>query len=60
MLAVAYSRYRLPLMPFVFVASALWLADPRAPEGRARSALVATALLGFVGLCVHYVVARLP
>lgn len=60
MLAVAYSRYRLPLMPFVFVASALWLADPRAPEGRARTALVATALSGFVGLCVHYVVARLP
>jgi 4-amino-4-deoxy-L-arabinose transferase-like glycosyltransferase len=60
MLAVAYSRYRLPLMPFVFVAAALWLCEPRAPEGRARRLAVGGSLLGFVALCVHYAIVRLP
>ena len=60
MLAVAYSRYRLPLMPFVFVVGALWLTEPRAPEGRARTLLVGAPLLGFVALCAHYLAVRLP
>jgi hypothetical protein len=60
MLAVAYSRYRLPLMPLVGVLAALWLAEPRAPEGRARRLGVGVALLGVLGLCAHYALVRLP
>lgn len=60
LLAVAYSRYRLPLMPLLFVACALWLADPRRPEGRLRSAAVGGALAAFGGLCLHYALVRLP
>jgi hypothetical protein len=60
MLAVAYSRYRLPLMPLLFVACGLWLADPRLPEGRARQLAVGVGLLGFLALCAHYAAVRLP
>ena len=40
--------------------AALWLAEPRAPEGRGRRIGIAAALCGFGALCAHYVVARLP
>jgi hypothetical protein len=60
MLAVSYSRYRLPLMPLLMVGASLWLAAPRRPEGRGRAVMVGVALLGFVALCVHYAIGRLP
>ena len=60
MLAVAHSRYRLPLMPFVSIAGALWLAEPRWPVGRGPRIAVA-ALLSAAGiLCAHYAWVRLP
>ena len=59
-LAVSYSRYRLPLMPFVIVAAASWLASPRVPAPRWRAALVGGALLLFVGGALHYAVVHLP
>jgi 4-amino-4-deoxy-L-arabinose transferase-like glycosyltransferase len=60
MLAVAHSRYRLPVMPFVMIATATWLADPKLPEGRARAAAVSGVLLLFVALSTHYALVRLP
>lgn len=60
MLAVASSRYRLPVMPLVIVLASLWLADPRLPEGRGRGIGVGLALAGFAGLCAHYLITRLP
>jgi hypothetical protein len=59
-LAVSYSRYRLPLMPFLMVGASLWLAQPRRPEGRGRGAVLIGALVGFVLLSAHYVGSRLP
>ena len=60
MLAVSYSRYRLPLMPLVVVLASLWLGSPQAPRGRLAKAVTAAVLLGFLALCVHYVAFRLP
>jgi 4-amino-4-deoxy-L-arabinose transferase-like glycosyltransferase len=60
MLAVAHSRYRLPVMPFVMLASAHWLAAPRLPERGARGAAATAALLFMLGLCAHYALFRLP
>lgn len=60
MLAVAHSRYRLPVMPFVMIAAASWLADPRPPEGRGRRAAVIAAGAGFLVMAAHYAIARLP
>jgi len=60
MFAVAYSRYRLPVMPLVIVLAALWLARPELPERGRRGALIYSLAAGFVGVCIWYVVARLP
>jgi 4-amino-4-deoxy-L-arabinose transferase-like glycosyltransferase len=60
MLAVAYSRYRLPLMPLLFVGCALWLADPRRPEGSGRRLAVGAGLAGLLALSAHYALVRLP
>lgn len=60
MLAVAHSRYRLPLMPLVGVLAALWLASPRMPEGPARRLGVGALLLGALALFAHYAIWRLP
>jgi 4-amino-4-deoxy-L-arabinose transferase-like glycosyltransferase len=60
LLAVAHSRYRLPLMPFVTIAAALWVAEPRWPASRGRAAAVAAALAAAVALCAHYAWVRLP
>lgn len=59
-LAVAHSRYRLPVMPFLMVIGAGWLADPRPPEGGARGAAVAAGLAALLALCAHYAWTRLP
>ena len=59
-LAIANSRYRLPIMPFVIVLAALWLAEPRRPEGRWRSGVVWSLLIAFSVLSIHYVVTVLP
>lgn len=60
MLAVAYSRYRLPIMPLATIVGALWLARPLRPEGRSRTVTVAGSLIGFVALGAYYVAVRLP
>lgn len=60
MLAVAHSRYRLPVMPFVMLAASSWLAEPRLPEGRARMLGVLAVLVGFLALAAHYAWVRLP
>jgi hypothetical protein len=60
MLAVAFSRYRLPVMPLVVVLASLWLADPRLPEGRLRQAAVGTAIAGFGLLSALYLGVHLP
>ncbi|MGH0029853.1 MAG: glycosyltransferase family 39 protein [Myxococcota bacterium] len=59
-LSVAHSRYRLPVMPFVMIAASCWLADPRLPEGPARRTGIGLAVAGFLALCGHYLVTRLP
>lgn len=59
-LAVAHSRYRLPVMPFAMIAASQWLAAPRAPDGRGRRAAVAIALVSFLVLSAHYALVRLP
>jgi hypothetical protein len=43
-----------------FALGAWWLAQPRAPVGRARSILVIGMLLGCPDLCLHYLVFTLP
>jgi hypothetical protein len=58
--ATAFSRYRLPLVPFAIALGAWWLARPRAPVGRARTPLVLGMLLGYTALCLHYLVSTLP
>jgi 4-amino-4-deoxy-L-arabinose transferase-like glycosyltransferase len=58
--SLAYSRYRLPLMPLAMVAGAHWLAAPRWPEGRLRRAATAAALAAFAALCVRYLRVWLP
>jgi hypothetical protein len=58
--AIAHSRYRLPIMPFAIVLAALWLAEPRRPEGRWRSGVVWSLLVAFSALSIHYVVTVLP
>ena len=60
MLAVAHSRYRLPVMPFVMVAASTWLAHPRPPEGGWRRIAVGGALVVFLALSTHYLLVRLP
>ena len=58
--AVAWSRYRFPLMPFAAVAASLWLANPSLPQRlRARVGL-GLAIAAFLGLVVHYAATRLP
>ncbi len=59
MLAVAYSRYRLPLMPLAMVLASLWLARPGLPEGRRRTVLIGLTLVGFLVLCFYYAGTRL-
>jgi 4-amino-4-deoxy-L-arabinose transferase-like glycosyltransferase len=59
-LAVAASRYRLPLEPFLIVLAALWLAQPGPPETRARALGVAGAAGAFLLLCAHYLATLLP
>ena len=60
LLAVAYSRYRLPLMPFLIVLASLWIARPAAPEGRARALAVFGLLAAAAAALGHYTFARLP
>ena len=59
-LAVAYSRYRLPLMPLLMVLASVWLARPQAPARGRRAVLAYTALAAFLVLSIHYVSLRLP
>ena len=59
-LALAYSRYRIPLMPFLIIAAATWLAKPRLPSGRARRIVVGFALIACAFLGTMYVTHRLP
>lgn len=59
MLAVAYSRYRLPLLPLAMVLASLWLARPSFPEGRARRIGVGAAALALLTLCLQYTWTRL-
>jgi hypothetical protein len=59
-LAVAWSRYRFPLMPMAVIAGSLWLASPRLPAGRIGRFVVPATLVGFAALSVHYVATRLP
>ncbi len=42
-------------MPFVFVVASVWLANPRMPEERWRTALVGTLVLVFSVTSAHYV-----
>lgn len=53
-LAVAYSRYRLPLMPLLMVVASLWLARPRVPDTPARRLIVGLAIAAFVALAADY------
>ncbi|UCE85856.1 MAG: glycosyltransferase family 39 protein [Deltaproteobacteria bacterium] len=59
-LAVAYSRYRLPLLPLAIAVGAVWLADPRGARHRGRHAAALVALILFLALSVHYVTTVLP
>jgi 4-amino-4-deoxy-L-arabinose transferase-like glycosyltransferase len=59
-LAVAYSRYRLPLIPLAIAVGSVWLADPRAPRDRVRHVAAVAALIAFGALCAHYVATVLP
>jgi hypothetical protein len=59
-LAVAASRYRLPLEPFLIVLAALWLARPGPPATRARALALAAAAGAFLLLCAHYLATVLP
>ena len=58
--AVAYSRYRLPVMPIAIVLASLWLASPSLPEGRVRVGVAWGLVAGFAILSVHYLVTGLP
>ena len=60
MLAVASSRYRLPVMPIVIVLASQWFAQPRLPEGRVRRIAVSAALAGFSLLSAIYLGVHLP
>ena len=60
MLAVAFSRYRLPVMPIVIVLASQWFAQPRLPEGRVRWIAVSAALAGFSLLSAIYLRVHLP
>ncbi len=59
-LAVATSRYRLPLMPLLRVPAACWLARPGWPEAGRRRTAVGVAAALFLVLCVHYGMTVLP
>jgi hypothetical protein len=59
-LTVAWSRYRLPLVPFAIVLAGLWLARPTWPETRARRRVVLAALGAWCLLALHYALVRLP
>ena len=58
--AVAWSRYRFPLMPLAIISASLWLASPRLPPERWRRVGVGLALACFLGLATHYIATRLP
>ena len=58
--AVAWSRYRFPLMPLAIVAAALWLANPQLPASRSRRIALGGLLVAFLGLALHYTATRLP
>jgi 4-amino-4-deoxy-L-arabinose transferase-like glycosyltransferase len=58
--AVASSRYRLPMMPLLIVLAAIWLAEPRLPEGWARRYAVWSGLVAFAVLSAAYVATVLP
>ena len=57
--AVAFSRYRLPLVPLLIAMAALWLARPDRPRGP-RGAVCVGLLLGFGALSLHYALDVLP
>jgi hypothetical protein len=52
-LTVAFSRYRLPLVPLLITVAALWLARPERPRGP-RGAVCVALLLGFGALWLYY------
>ena len=58
--AVSYSRYRLPIMPIAIVFSSLWLASPHLSRGRVRAGLSLGLVAGFLWLSAHYVTTGLP
>ncbi len=59
-LTLAASRYRLPLEPFLLVLASLWLARPRRPETRGRSAAVVALVAAFLASSSLYVATILP
>ena len=59
-LTLAASRYRLPLEPFLLVLASLWLAKPRRPETRARTAVVAALGAALLASSGYYVATILP
>lgn len=58
--AVASSRYRLPMMPLLVALAAAWLSRPAWPEGRLRQAGVGAGIGAFALLSAHYVATVLP
>jgi hypothetical protein len=58
--AVASSRYRLPMMPLLIVLAAAWAAQPGWPEGRWRAVGVAAGVVAFTALSLYYVATVLP
>lgn len=60
MAAVAYSRYRLPVMPMAIVLGSLWLGAPSLPKSFVGRGIVAVLVAGFLVLSAHYVATGLP
>ena len=58
--ALAASRYRMPLLPLLCVLASLWLARPGRPETTARRAVVAVLAVAFLAACVHTLATTLP
>jgi hypothetical protein len=59
-LSAASSRYRLPLMAFAIVLSALLLARPRWAPAALRGTILAAAAVLLLGIALHYVTIVLP
>ena len=60
LVAVSYSRYRLPIMPIAVVLGSLWLASPHLPRGRVRAGITWVLVAGFLWLSADYVMTGLP